>query len=136
VARLRFRRDEDRQCTHARVGDNWLGPLMGRLRVEPNGDREVLMIVGGTGTAPIKALLVDLRTRPHSPHTELFIGGWIPLRPPRAAQTLFHNVWLDVIPVVTDEKGASGVPDCGHLGKAGPTTIPRGRARARFGTAR
>ena len=89
---------------HSRVGDTWrIGPPMGRMQVARNSRRNVLMVAGGTGSAPIRALLEDLARGDGQPRTQVFIGGrtwddlydFAPLR-----RLSYDNPWLDVVPVV------------------------------------
>jgi NAD(P)H-flavin reductase/hemoglobin-like flavoprotein len=97
---------------HSRVGDTWrIGPPMGRMHIDPRSGRDVLMVGGGTGMAPIKALLEELIRRPKPPHTQVFIGGrtWEDLYDFDTLRTLsYSNPWLDVVPVVEKEEAASG----------------------------
>jgi NAD(P)H-flavin reductase/hemoglobin-like flavoprotein len=97
---------------HCDVGDTWrIGPPMGRMQVDPRSGRDVLMVAGGTGMAPIKALVEDLVARPDPPHTQIFIGGrtWEDLYDFGALRTLsYSNPWLDVVPVVEKDDSASG----------------------------
>ena len=97
---------------HSRIGDTWrIGPPMGRMHVEPGTGRDLLMVTGGTGMAPIKALLEDLATRPEQPHTQVFVGGrtWDDLYDfPNLRRLSYSNTWLDVIPVVEKDEGGSG----------------------------
>jgi NAD(P)H-flavin reductase/hemoglobin-like flavoprotein len=97
---------------HSRVGDTWrIGPPMGRMHVEPRSGRELLMVTGGTGMAPIKALLEDLAQQQVRPRTQVFVGGrtWEDLYDFAALRKLsYSNAWLDVIPVVETDDGASG----------------------------
>jgi NAD(P)H-flavin reductase len=84
---------------------------MGRLQVDPVSDREVLMVAGGTGIAPLKALLEELTSRPEPPRTQVFVGGrtWEDLYDFAALRKLsFSNTWLDVIPVLEEAQPASG----------------------------
>jgi NAD(P)H-flavin reductase/hemoglobin-like flavoprotein len=97
---------------HSRIGDTWrIGPPMGRMHVEPDTGRDLLMVTGGTGMAPIKALLEDLATRPEQPRTQVFVGGrtWDDLYDfPSLRRLSYSNTWLDVIPVVEKDEGGSG----------------------------
>lgn len=97
---------------HSRVGDTWrIGPPMGRLHIDPAEDRDLLMVVGGTGVAPIKALLEDFARRTDQPRTQVFVGGrtWEDLYDFGALRKLsYHHPWLDVVPVVESDDGASG----------------------------
>jgi NAD(P)H-flavin reductase/hemoglobin-like flavoprotein len=98
---------------HSRVGDTWrIGPPMGRMAVDPAAERDLLMVAGGTGVAPIKAVLEAIAAREHRPRTQVFVGGrtWEDLYDFASLRKLsYSNSWLDVIPVVEiddDESGA------------------------------
>ena len=97
---------------HSRVGDTWrIGPAMGRMTVDPGSEREVLMIAGGTGMAPIKALLEGLARRDDPPRTQVFVGGrsWDDLYDfPALRKLSYDNPWLDVVPVVERDDADSG----------------------------
>jgi NAD(P)H-flavin reductase/hemoglobin-like flavoprotein len=97
---------------HSKVGDTWrIGPPMGRMHIDPDSDRDVLMVAGGTGMAPIKALLEDLAGRPRQPHTQVFVGGrtWEDLYDfAELRKFSYRNSWLDVIPVVEKDESDSG----------------------------
>jgi len=94
---------------HTRVGDSWrIGPPMGRMHVETGTVRNLLMVAGGTGIAPIKALVDDLARRPHRPATQVFAGGrtWEDLYDLGALRELcYRHPWLDVVPVVEVDTG-------------------------------
>lgn len=97
---------------HSRIGDTWrIGPPMGRMAVDPASEREVLMVAGGTGMAPIKSLVEDLARRDDPPRTQVFVGGrsWDDLYDFGAVRKLsYDNTWLDVIPVVERDDTESG----------------------------
>lgn len=97
---------------HSQIGDTWrIGPAMGRMHVETGTGRDLLMVTGGTGMAPIKALLQDIATRPEQPRTQVFVGGrtWADLYDFDALRKMsYSNSWLDVIPVVEKDDTASG----------------------------
>lgn len=97
---------------HSQIGETWrIGPPMGRMAVPDNPDRELLMIAGGTGVAPMKALLDEVRQRQDPPRTQVFVGGrtWEDLYDFTALRKLsYSEPWLDVIPVVESEDEASG----------------------------
>jgi NAD(P)H-flavin reductase/hemoglobin-like flavoprotein len=90
--------------SHTQVGDSWrIGPPMGRMAVDPTSDRDLLMVAGGTGYAPIRALIEDLARRPAPPQTQVFLGGrtWDDLYDLRGLRELSYlHPWLDVVPVV------------------------------------
>jgi len=97
---------------HSRVGDTWrIGPPMGRMSIDKDSSRELLMIAGGTGMAPLKALLEDLAVAPKRPRTQVFMGGrtWEDLYDFGALRKLSHsNGWLDVVAVVESDEDGSG----------------------------
>jgi NAD(P)H-flavin reductase/hemoglobin-like flavoprotein len=98
---------------HSRVGDTWrIGPPMGRMIIEQDPKSPLLMVAGGTGLSPIKAMLEDLAQRPHAPRTQLFLGGrtWDDLYDLDAVRKLSNDSdWLDVTPVVerNDDRGGA-----------------------------
>jgi NAD(P)H-flavin reductase len=82
------------------------------MRVDRGSGRDLLMVAGGTGSAPIRALLEDLAGGRGQPRTQVFVGGrsWDDLYDFTALRRLSYvNAWLDVIPVVEhDDTGAGG----------------------------
>ncbi|WP_326567185.1 globin domain-containing protein [Amycolatopsis rhabdoformis] len=106
---------------HTHAGDVWrLGPSLGALSVVPTADqRPLLMIAGGTGIAPLMAILDDLSRWKRNPPVHVFFGGRKPsdlyaldeLR--RLAVT---SRWLTVTPVT--EEGAVPGGDRGTLATA------------------
>jgi NAD(P)H-flavin reductase len=97
---------------HSRVGDTWrIGPPMGRMGLDPASDRDLLMVAGGTGMAPIKAVLEHLAGQERRPRTQVFVGGrtWEDLYDfPALRKLSYSNPWLDVIPVVETDDDESG----------------------------
>ena len=97
---------------HSRVGDTWrIGPPMGRMSLDPNSGRELLMVAGGTGMAPIKAVLEHLAAQERRPRTQVFVGGrtWEDLYDfPALRKLSYSNPWLDIIPVVETDDSESG----------------------------
>ena len=104
---------------HTRVGDTWrIGPPMGRMNVARDGGRDVLMVAGGTGSAPIRALLEDLSRGTNQPRTQVFLGGrtWDDLYDFAPMRRLsYSNAWLDVIPVVERDDTGEGGAEIGTL---------------------
>ncbi|WP_137874563.1 FAD-binding oxidoreductase [Rhodococcus sp. Q] len=87
------------------VGDEWqVAAPSGRLVVDRDA-REVIMVAGGTGLAPLRAIILDLTRRPNPPQVFLFIGGRNP-RDLYASDMLWlldeQLDWLTVIPVVEE----------------------------------
>lgn len=100
---------------HTQPGDTWrIGPALGRLGVDRTSGRNVLMIAGGTGVAPLQAILDGLGRWGQNPQVTIFYGG--PGREDLYALEALRvlaatNPWLTVCPVV--EHG-DGVPHFEH----------------------
>lgn len=97
-------------------GDVWtFAQAHGTLHVEP--DRPVLMVAGGTGLAPLRALLLDMAQRADSPSTHLFYGARFPGELYDLAvlrELAATNPWLKITGVTeepTDPWWATGAPD-------------------------
>ena len=105
---------------HSRIGDTWrIGPPMGRMHVDRTTGRELLMVAGGTGSAPIRAMLEDLARGTGQPRNQVFVGGrtWDDLYDLAALRRLsYRNPWLDVIPVVERDDLGEGGAELGTLG--------------------
>jgi len=97
--------------SHTRVGDTlMLGPPMGGL-APPRGDRDVLAVAGGTGLAPLKAIVEHLAGTGRAPGILLVHGA-------RTAAELYDQAdlaalaarcpRLRVLPVVSQEPGYAG----------------------------
>jgi NAD(P)H-flavin reductase/hemoglobin-like flavoprotein len=60
---------------HTAVGDKLLlGPAAGSMTLDPAPDRDLLFVAGGTGLAPLKAL-VEQAIRSHRGEIRLFVGA-------------------------------------------------------------
>lgn len=92
---------------HSQVGDTWrIGSPMGRMSVDRRSGRNVLMIAGGTGAAPMHAMLEELARWGDNPEVRLFLGG-------RTRDDLYDldtlntmaasNPWLTVVPVLEND---------------------------------
>ncbi|WP_340688520.1 globin domain-containing protein [Amycolatopsis coloradensis] len=105
---------------HTRFGDVWrLGPSLGALSVNHTERRPLLMIGGGTGIAPLLALLDDMSRWTNNPPVHLFFGG----RRPEDLYALDELrgltvtcPWLTVTPVT--EEGTIAGGDRGTLATA------------------
>jgi NAD(P)H-flavin reductase/hemoglobin-like flavoprotein len=97
---------------HAKAGDRWrLGSPMGRLGVDRRTGRDVVMIAGGTGVAPMRAILEELARWGDNPEVHLFFGGRTraDLYDLQALQALAApNPWLTVVPVVESDPETPG----------------------------
>lgn len=98
---------------HTQLGDVWrLGPPMGRLSISRRNTRDVVMIAGGTGVAPMRSMLDEMAQYGENPKVNLFFGG-------RTSEDLYDldnlrrlsatNPWLTVVPVLEAEPAAGGV---------------------------
>lgn len=91
----------------AGVGDRWrIASPLGGLRVDPDNERDVLMIAGGTGIAPLRAQIMEMAKRGINPRVHLFIGGHYPCDlydVDNMWQLSLSNPWLTVIPVCEQE---------------------------------
>jgi NAD(P)H-flavin reductase/hemoglobin-like flavoprotein len=96
----------------AQVGDVLrLGAPQGEMRVDHQSGRDVLAVAGGTGLAPIKAIIDDMTKWNTSRSVTLFFGV-------RHTRDLYDmaalhrmsalNPWLTVVPVVSDDPGFAG----------------------------
>ncbi|MEU3272352.1 globin domain-containing protein [Saccharomonospora sp. NPDC006951] len=98
--------------SHTQSGDVWrIGPPMGRLAVDRESGRDVLMIAGGTGLAPLRSILDELGQWGNNPRVTLFYGGATrdDLYDLEQLRTLAStNPWLTVRPVVERAEGLPG----------------------------
>jgi NAD(P)H-flavin reductase len=105
---------------HTHVGDVWrVGPAMGALTVQPAERRKLLLIGGGTGLAPLAAIIDELSHWTHNPPVHLFYGG----RRPEDLYGLEQlrmlaatSPWLTITPVT--EEGTLNGGDRGSLATA------------------
>jgi NAD(P)H-flavin reductase/hemoglobin-like flavoprotein len=100
---------------HCEIGDVWrIGPPMGRLAVNRESGRDILMVAGGTGVAPMRAIIDHLSQWGENPKVKLFFGG-------RTRGDLYDlenlqavaasNPWLQVVPVL---ESAAPLPNMEH----------------------
>jgi NAD(P)H-flavin reductase/hemoglobin-like flavoprotein len=96
----------------AQVGDFLrLGAPMGDMRIDQQSGRDVLCIAGGTGLAPVKALIDGMARWNTARNVTLFFGA-------RRTSDLYDmgalhrlaavNSWLSVVPVVSDDSSFNG----------------------------
>ncbi|MGH3788220.1 MAG: globin domain-containing protein [Pseudonocardiaceae bacterium] len=97
---------------HTQVGDTWrIGAPMGVMTVDRKSGRDVVMVAGGTGTAPMRAILEELSQWGDNPQVTMFAGGRsradLPDLDTLNAMTT-TNPWLRVIPVVETSPRMAG----------------------------
>jgi NAD(P)H-flavin reductase/hemoglobin-like flavoprotein len=96
----------------AQVGDQIrMGAPMGEMRVDQHSRRDVLCIAGGTGLAPIKAIIDGMSRWNTARNVTLFFGA-------RRTEDLYDmsalhrlagvNRWLTVVPVVSEDPSFNG----------------------------
>ncbi len=109
---------------HTRLGDVWrVGSPLGNLWANPKADRDLLLVGGGTGIAPLLGVIDELSARDTRPYVTMFFGG-------RKVDDLYYlnelralaerHSWLTVVPVTEDgsvdggEKGQLAEVVTGH----------------------
>jgi NAD(P)H-flavin reductase/hemoglobin-like flavoprotein len=128
-------------CGQAAGGSLRLGPPVGVLTLDTSSRRDILMVAGSTGLAPLKALTEQVASLSRPPKVHLFCcartaDGLYDL--PSLDKMATEHRWLTVVPTVTSDhafKGETGsVPDVvlrsgswsGHEAYlAGPTEMVR-----------
>jgi NAD(P)H-flavin reductase/hemoglobin-like flavoprotein len=94
------------------VGDQLrLGPPVGVLRLDTASRRDVLLVAGSTGLAPLKAILEQIACLHLPPRVHLFFGareaaGLYDL--PDLDKLAAQNPWLTVIPAVSADRFYAG----------------------------
>jgi NAD(P)H-flavin reductase/hemoglobin-like flavoprotein len=110
-----------------------LGPPLGMMTLAPAGDRDLVCVAGGTGLAPIKAIVEqavrDSATCPRRIH--LFCGA-------RRREELYDlpalwqlaDAWpgLQVIPVTSDDRAFDGMQ--GNVGRVAARYLPHRQCEA------
>ncbi|WP_083982080.1 globin domain-containing protein [Actinomadura hibisca] len=110
---------------HTAAGDTLLlGPALGSAGLAPDSDRDLLLVAGGTGLAPMKALVEQVLLAGHRRNVRLLVGA-------RTERDLYDlpdlrllessYPWLRVVPVVSEDSDFDGMrgtlPDAvGRLG--------------------
>lgn len=94
------------------IGDELrIGPPVGVLTLDAASSRDILMVAGSTGLAPLKAMVEQIGGLPVQPRVHLFFGA-------RTAEELYdlpgleklaaEHPWLSVIPIVTSDQRFTG----------------------------
>ena len=106
--------------SHAHVGDVWrIGPPMGQMTLDPHSRADLLMVAGGTGLTPARALIEQLMVDGSDRKVALFVGGrsWESLYDIDTLRRMAQdNPWLTVVPVV-EEDGSRHGAETGTLGE-------------------
>jgi ferredoxin-NADP reductase len=102
---------------HTQPGDQLrLGPPVGdRLTLAPGGSRDLVLIAGGTGLAPMKALIEQVAAEGGGRHVQLFWGtrwSWELYDLDALGRLAAGHDWLQIVPCVSVETGwGDGVRD-------------------------
>lgn len=104
---------------HTKVGDSLLlGPALGGMTLDPDSDRDLLLVAGGTGLSPLKAIAEQVVMSGRHRDIRLVFGArtegeLYDLADLRLLESTYP--WLKVTPVVSDDPGFDGltgqVPD-------------------------
>ena len=105
---------------HVNVGEVWrIGPPMGQMTLDPHSRADLLMVTGGTGLAPARALIEQLVLDGSDRKVTLFVGGrtWDALYDVDTLRRMAQDhPWLTVVPVV-EEDGRPYGAETGTLGQ-------------------
>jgi NAD(P)H-flavin reductase/hemoglobin-like flavoprotein len=106
--------------SHVNVGEVWrIGPPMGQMTLDPRSRADLLMVTGGTGLAPARALIEQIMLDGSDRKVTLFVGGrtWESLYDVDTLRRMAQDLpWLTVVPVVEDDGGPHGA-ETGTLGQ-------------------
>ncbi|WP_188193481.1 globin domain-containing protein [Nonomuraea sp. SYSU D8015] len=98
---------------HTRIGDTlMLGPPMGTMKPCGRSMRDVLCVAGGTGLAPLKAIIESIIASGRRPNIHLLYGArtFDELYDlPDLIQMASSFPWLRVLPVVSDQPSYDGM---------------------------
>jgi NAD(P)H-flavin reductase/hemoglobin-like flavoprotein len=98
---------------HVKIGDTLLlGHASGTMTLQPDADRDILCVAGGTGLAPLKALVEDAVGRGLCRDIHLLFGARTPaelydLADLRALEV--RTPWLRVVPIVSADPSFDGM---------------------------
>jgi NAD(P)H-flavin reductase len=95
-----------------------LGPPVGNLKLDTASQRDILMLAGSTGLAPLLAILEEVSARPRTPAVHLFFGARTPpdlYALPELEKMAAQREWLTVTHAVS--AGPAQAP--GYAGEFG-----------------
>jgi NAD(P)H-flavin reductase/hemoglobin-like flavoprotein len=104
---------------HTRIGDTvLLSQAAGSMSLDDDSNRDILCVAGGTGLAPLKALVEEAVRTPRRPAIHLLVGARRPADLydlPDLTALAARYPWLRVVPVVSEDPAFDGlhgmVPD-------------------------
>ena len=88
-----------------------LGPPVGQMTLDTQSPRDIVLIGGSTGVAPLKAILEHITLQPAPPKVHLFFGARTPegLYDLPDLQKLDDSYpWLNLVTAVSDDDGYQG----------------------------
>ncbi|QXJ24873.1 oxidoreductase [Actinomadura graeca] len=95
-----------------KTGDHLrMGAPIGVLTLDESSGRDMLLVAGSTGLAPLKAILEQVARRPIPPRVHLYFGarnrdGLYDLED--LTKLAHEHAWLTVVPAVSDESAGHG----------------------------
>ena len=105
---------------HVNVGEVWrIGAPMGQMTLDPRSRADLLMVTGGTGLTPARALIEQIMLDGTDRKVTLFVGGrtWDSLYDVDTLRRMAQDhPWLTVVPVVEEDGGRHGA-ETGTLGE-------------------
>lgn len=91
-----------------------LGPPVGSLQLDETSGRDILLVAGSTGLAPLLSILETVASRPSPPAVDLFFGAKVPgdlYELPLLEKLESQHDWLTVVHAVTaGEEETPGYP--------------------------
>jgi NAD(P)H-flavin reductase/hemoglobin-like flavoprotein len=97
---------------HVAVGSTVrLGPPLGLMVLDPESDRDLLLVSGGTGMAPLKALVQQVAQLDVPRRVDFFVGARTSrdlYDLPALEQLADQHPWLAVHPVVSEDESYQG----------------------------
>lgn len=104
-------------------GDRWrIGAPHGAMHVDRDSGQDVLMVAGGTGIAPLRALILDMCKYGNNPRVHLFYGARYPgelTEMETLWQLSLTNPWLTIVPVSEESENPWWLKGSGGVGGAG-----------------
>ncbi|MBV1850561.1 globin domain-containing protein [Catellatospora tritici] len=88
-----------------------LAAPMGSMTLDRGSDRDIVLVAGGTGLAPLKAIIDDLATTNRTRWVQLFYGARTRddlYDLPALARLAEHHPWLTLIPTVSHDPAYPG----------------------------
>lgn len=88
-----------------------LGPPVGQMTLDTSSPRDILLVAGSTGLAPLKAILEHIAMQPAPPKVHLFFGARTPeglYDLPDLEKLNASYPWFTLVTAVSDDDGYQG----------------------------